>query len=125
MPRSFDSLRQASLVLGTCSRLAARPNPPKFIYVSFQILVVLIVDIIDMIHTESANSPARCISSPSSAPGTPLSTSLSLHLITPHKGSGAYVDKRIPVPITPLPFIHARINPRAQACCLPLGSLVR
>jgi hypothetical protein len=58
MARPFDRLGQAPLVLGTGSRLASRPYPAKFIHVALQVILILVINIINMIYTESADTPA-------------------------------------------------------------------
>ncbi len=68
MSRPFDSLSQAALVLGTCSRLAPRPNPAELIHVPLQVLFILIINVVDMIDTESTNTPASAYPTSTSAP---------------------------------------------------------
>ena len=58
MSRPLDSLSQAALVLSTRSRLASRPNPAELVHVPLQILLILVINVVDMIDTESANTPA-------------------------------------------------------------------
>lgn len=68
MSRPLDGLSQAALVLGTCSRLAPRPNPAKLIHIPLQVLLILIINVVDMIDTESTNTPAIAYSTTTSAP---------------------------------------------------------
>jgi hypothetical protein len=68
MSRPLDGLSQAALVLGTCSRLAPRPNPTELVYVSFQVFLVFVINVVDMIDTESTNTPASAYSTTTSAP---------------------------------------------------------
>jgi len=67
MSRPLDSLSQAALVLSTRSRLASRPNPAELVHVPLQILLILVINVVDMIDTESTNTPAIAYSATSSA----------------------------------------------------------
>ena len=58
MSRPFNGYSQAPLVLSTGARLAPRPNPAKLIHVAPQVILILVINVIDMVYTESANTPA-------------------------------------------------------------------
>jgi hypothetical protein len=67
MSRSLDGLSQAALVLGTSSRLTPRPNPTELVHVPLQVLLILVINVVDMIDTESTNTPASTYPATTSA----------------------------------------------------------